>query len=70
MMVQGRLRQAEGGDEQRQAPREETQHGQRARNALLEGRALPKGVSRRAMAEFRPHPQPRRGCGIAPIRNP
>ena len=57
MMVQGRLRQAEGGDEQWQALREETQRSQRARNALLEGRALPKGVSPRAMAEFRPHPQ-------------
>ena len=65
-MAQGRLRQAEGGDELWQAPREETRRGQRARTALFEGRTLPKGVSRRAMAQFRPHPRSRRAVAASP----
>ena len=71
MMMQERLRQAEGGGEtvwqaphnfQRRAspsrsPAEgsEPQCGQRARNALLEARALPKGDSRRPQNQLRPY---------------
>ena len=48
---------ARRGDEQWQAPREESQRGQRTRQAL------PKGVSRRTTRHLRPQPLLRRADG-------